>query len=109
MPDAEKIIADTLEAAGVERGYVGASSFRAHVAKHVAAALREAGMLTEQWEYGAGYQGDNGIEKLWFAMNGAFTVREAAENEVARYDDAQVRLIRRRKPGRWEPVEGDPR
>ena len=62
MPDAEKIIADALEAAGVERGYVGASSFRAHVAKHVAAALREAGMLTKtEWEYGAGYEADHGI------------------------------------------------
>lgn len=59
-----------------------------------------------EWEYGAGYQGDNGREVLWFSLaGGAFTVREAAEHEVARFNDPQVRLIRRVRPGPWLPVE----
>lgn len=62
-----------------------------------------------EWEYGAGYQADNGIEMRWFSMgSGAFTIREAAEREVERFSDAQIRLVRRRKPGPWEPVrEGE--
>lgn len=59
------------------------------------------------WEYGAGYEGDNGIERRWFAMDGALTVREAAERDVERYDDPQVRLLRRRRPGPWIPVHAN--
>jgi hypothetical protein len=57
-----------------------------------------------EYEYGAGYEGDNGIEMKWFSIDGAFTIREAAENSVAKFNDPQVRLIRRTKPGPWEPV-----
>lgn len=101
MPDAEKIIAAALQTV----------SDTSRTASVVAAALREAGMLTEtEWEYGAGYQADNGIEMRWFSMgSGAFTIREAAEREVERFSDAQIRLVRRREPGPWEPLEGDPR
>lgn len=61
---------------------------------------------TGDWEYGAGYQGDTGLEVKWFSMgSGAFSVREAAEHEVQRFSDPQVRLVRRRKPGPWLPVE----
>lgn len=56
-----------------------------------------------EWEYGAGYEGDPGTGPQWFAMDsGAFTIREAAEREVKRYGDAQIRLIRRCRPGPWE-------
>ncbi|MEV8023373.1 hypothetical protein [Microbacterium sp. NPDC080220] len=59
-----------------------------------------------EWEYGAGYEADNGLEMRWFSMGGAaYTVREAAENEVARFDDPQIQLIRRTRPGPWVPVE----
>lgn len=61
-----------------------------------------------EWEYGAGYQADNGIEMRWFSMgSGAFTIREAAEREVERFSDAKIRLVRRRKPGPWEPVSAE--
>ena len=105
MPDAEKIIEAAMEHyAREDIPEDGLSE-----AQVIAAALRDAGMLTEtEWEYGAGYQADNGIEMRWFSMgSGAFTIREAAEREVERFSDAQIRLVRRRKPGPWEPVEGD--
>ena len=58
-----------------------------------------------EWEYDAGYQADNGIEMRWFSMgSGAFTIREAAEHEVERFADPQIRLVRRTRPGPWEPV-----
>lgn len=58
-----------------------------------------------EWEYGAGYEADNGIEMRWFSIgSGAFTIREAAEREVERFADPQVRLVRRTRPGPWEPV-----
>lgn len=100
MPDAEKIIADTLEAAGVERGYVGAGPFRAHVAKHVAAALREAGMLTEtEWEY----VGET--DTLRRFTDDAATVRQWRERGVY-----NIRRRSKQVPaGPWDPVEGDPR
>lgn len=61
-----------------------------------------------EWEYGAIYQADNGIELRWFSMDsGAFTVRGAAEHEVARFADAQIVLGRRTKPGPWEPLPED--
>ena len=56
-----------------------------------------------EWEYAAGYQGDNGVELRWFALNGPFSIKEAAEYEITKYaDDPQVRLIRRPRPGPWE-------
>ena len=58
-----------------------------------------------EWEYGAGYEADNGIEMRWFSIgSGAFTIREAAEHEVERFADPQIRLVRRTRPGPWEPV-----
>lgn len=61
-----------------------------------------------EWEYDAGYEADNGIEMRWFSMNaGAFTIREAAEWEVERFADPQIRLVRRTRPGPWEPVPTD--
>ena len=58
-----------------------------------------------EWEYGAGYEAYNGVEMRWFSMGGeAYTVREAAENEVARFRDPLVRLVRRTRPGPWVPV-----
>ncbi len=58
-----------------------------------------------EWEYDAGYEADNGIEMRWFSMGaGAFTIREAAEREVERFADPQIRLVRRTRPGPWEPV-----
>lgn len=68
------------------------------------AALAEQG--TEEWEYGACYQADNGRELLWFSMgNSGFAIREAAEKEVERYADAQIKLCRRRKASPWVPVD----
>lgn len=64
--------------------------------------FRRQGPITDEWEYGAVYQGHNGE---WFAMDGAFAIREAAEREVERYADAQIVLGRRRKADPWEPVE----
>jgi hypothetical protein len=58
----------------------------------------------DEWEYGAGYEAHNGVELRWFAMDGAFTVREAAERDVERYSDSQIRLVRRRPAGPWEEV-----
>lgn len=58
-----------------------------------------------EWEYDAGYEADNGIEMRWFSLgSGAFTIREAAEREVERFADPQIRLVRRTRPGPWEPV-----
>ena len=99
MPDAEKIIAEALEAAGVERGYVGASFFRAHFAKHVAAALREAGMLTEtEWEYRA--EGRNRM--------GHMEMRNRVEAGVIPTLVRRGYVAYRRRPsvpaGLWEPV-----
>lgn len=72
----------------------------------IAAGFRRQGPITDDLEYGAGYEGDDGLQVRWFSMpSGAFTIREAAENEVARYADPQIVLIRRRRPGPWEPVE----
>lgn len=72
-------------------------------------AERDEARRDARWEYGAGYEADNGVEMHWFSMGaGAFTVREAAEREVERFADSQVRLVRRRNPGPWEPVESDP-
>lgn len=63
-----------------------------------------------EWEYGVGYEAYNGVEMRWFSMGGAsYTVREAAENEVTRFHDPQVRLVRRAKPDPWAPVEGEVR
>lgn len=57
-------------------------------------------------EYGACYQADNGRELLWFSMgNSGYAIREAAEKEVERYADAQIKLCHRRKAGPWVPVE----
>lgn len=89
---------------GCDECYVNEARRLAFVAALEAALGASASQDTE-WEYGAGYQGDDGIEQRRFAMDGAFTVREAAEHDVARYDDPQVRLIRRRRPGPWVPVQ----
>lgn len=61
---------------------------------------------TGDWEYGVGYEGDNGVEVKWFSLrSGGFTIREAAENELNLYTaDPQVQLIRRRPAGPWVPV-----
>lgn len=69
-------------------------------------AIRDA---SQEWEFAAGYQGDNGIELRWFSLSGAYVVREAAEHELAKYDgDPSVRLVRRPAPGPWEPVVTEP-
>lgn len=71
-------------------------------------ALAHEAVVEPEWEYGAIYQGDNGIELRWFSMGAsAFTVREAAEKEVERFADAQIVLGRRTKPGIWSPVHTD--
>lgn len=63
---------------------------------------------TDEWEWGACYEADNGREVLWFSMGGGgFAIREAAEREVERYGDVQIRLCRRRKAGPWEVVPDD--
>lgn len=69
-------------------------------------AVPEAPAPTEpEWEYGAGYERHNGIEDRWFSLADPFTVREAAEHQLREYiEDPQVRLVRRAKPGPWEPV-----
>lgn len=55
-----------------------------------------------EYEYGPGYKEANG---RWFSLDGAFTVREAAEHSLNNYaDDPQVHLLRRVKAGAWEPV-----
>lgn len=78
-------------------------------ALEAAIAERDEARRDARWEYGAGYEADNGVEMCWFSMSaGAFTVREAAEREVERFADSQVRLVRRRSPGPWEPVESEP-
>ena len=119
MPDAEKIIAEALKAAGVERGYVGASPFRTHVAKHVVAALREAGMLTEtEWEYAGIPVTSAGEEWVHRSIEECEDlIREYANPNHWVYepqnDDLHpvttFRRVRRRPAGPWEPVEGDPR
>lgn len=79
----------------------------ARVLDRLADALETAGSTPQdtEWEYGAGYEADNGIEMRWFSIwSGAFTIREAAEHEVERFDDPQIRLVRRTRPGPWEPV-----
>lgn len=91
MPDAEKIIAAALQTV----------SDTSRTASVVAAALREAGMLTEtEWEYGV--------------RIGSFGLAPAQTEGHAKSMLSDIRYetgkpIRRRKPGPWEPVEGDPR
>lgn len=41
---------------------------------YIAAGFRRQGRVTDEWEYGAVYQGDNGDEIKWFSRDGAFTV-----------------------------------
>lgn len=69
------------------------------------AALAAAGVAPQsepKYEYGPGYKEANG---RWFSLDGAFTVREAAEHSLNNYaDDPQVHLLRRVKAGAWEPV-----
>lgn len=74
-----------------------------------AAGFRRQGPITDEWEYGAVYLANNGVELMWFSMDGAFTIREAAERDVERYNDEQIVLGRRRKAGPWEPVEAGER
>lgn len=96
MPDAEKIIAEALR-------YITDDDVPGSldaVSQYVAAALRDAGMLTEtEWEY----VGET--DTLRRFTDDAATVRQWRERGV--YN------IRRRSkqvpPGPWEPVEGDPR
>ena len=77
-------------------------------ARAALAVFEEAHTPTEEWEYGACYQADNGIEPRWYSMTyGGFAIREAAEKEVERYADTKIKLCRRRKAGPWEPVNGD--
>lgn len=58
-----------------------------------------------EWEYSAGYEGDSPTGRKWFALDSEYWIREAAESVVARYEDPQVKLVRRTRPGPWEPVE----
>lgn len=57
----------------------------------------------EETEWGAGYEADPGDGPRWYGMDRTgFVIREAAEREVERYSDSQIRLVRRRKAGPWE-------
>lgn len=61
----------------------------------------------EETEWGAGYEADpgDGNGPRWCGMEAVgYTIREAAEREVERYSDSQIRLVRRRKAGPWSPV-----
>ena len=74
------------------------------LAAHDAEVLAAAGVTQPEpeYEYGPGYKEANG---RWFSLDGAFTVREAAEHSLNNYaDDQQVHLLRRVKAGAWEPV-----
>ncbi len=122
MPDAEKIIAEALRAEGLDTGGASPHSWRCEhpdrypdychcteeAASVVADALRQAGMLTEtEWEYGIASFGDSADVMQKPATVGDKTDREWAEDAIQReYGD---QIVRRRKPGPWEPVEGDPR
>ena len=93
MTDAEKIIADAVRE--LMPGADGEPDSRTF-ATFVAAALREAGMLTEtEWEYGY----DHG--------SGSVCIYESAD-EARKFEDADEHIVKRRV-GPWEPVEGDPR
>lgn len=107
MPDAEKIIAAALQTV----------SDTSRTASVVAAALRDAGMLTEtEWEY-AGIPvtsaGEEWVRRSIEECEGL--IREYANPDHWVYephnDDLHpvttFRRVRRRKPGPWEPVEGD--
>lgn len=64
----------------------------------------------EETEWGAGYEADpgDGNGPRWYGMDATgFVIREAAEREVERYCDSQIRLVRRRKAGPWEPAPTD--
>ena len=101
-------LADALRALITEHRRLLAELDEAHAHFQVQEArIREARRADDatEWEYAAGYQGDNGLELRWFALNGPFSIKEAAEYEITKYaDDPQVRLIRRPRPGPWEPA-----
>lgn len=78
-------------------------------ADKLAAALSALSSLAEtetEWEYGIGYEGNNGVEVKWFSLyDRAFTIREAAERDLQLYTtDANVKLVRRRKAAPWIEV-----
>lgn len=97
----------------------------AHVASIAVAALREAGMLTEtEWEYGSeGAEGTSDPDprplvddKPYWPESIPDGVHEPDSKQAASIiakwnegDPGSCKLIRRRKAGPWEPVEGDPR
>lgn len=94
MPDAEKIIDAALQTV----------SDTSRTASVVAAALREAGMLTEtEWEYRA--RGRNRM--------GHMEMRNRVEAGVIPSLVRRGYVAYRRRPsvpaGAWEPMEGDPR
>lgn len=98
--DAEKALARGELAA--EMGWPVTWSEVTHLHRVIRALLAE---TEPEWEYGAGYFANNGIEDKWFSMESSgFTIREAAERAVERYADSQITLIRRRKAGDWEAV-----
>lgn len=75
-----------------------------HYAEALGLVLAAAGVTQPEpeYEYGPGYKEANG---RWFSLDGAFTVREAAEHSLNNYaDDQQVHLLRRVKAGSWEPA-----
>ena len=112
MPDAEKIIFHALRDSG-------ASFESATVVPAVAAALRDAGMLTEtEWEYAGIPVTSAGEEWVRRSIEECEDlIREYANPNHWVYepqnDDLHpvttFRRVRRRPAGPWEPVEGDPR
>ena len=113
MPDAAKIIAEALGRWGhltvhldTPEAVAGNESMLNARAKYIAAALRDAGMLTETgWEYAQSEVRDDGTT--------AFGNPVASLEEAIRRRDIdraawpwpeELGVGRRRKPGPWEPV-----
>ena len=121
MPDAEKIIEAAMEHYAREDIPEGGLS----EAQVIVAALRDAGMLTEtEWEYGSeGVEGTSDPDprplvddKPYWPESIPDGVHEPDSKQAASIiakwnegDPGSCKLIRRRKAGPWEPVEGDPR
>lgn len=118
MPDAEKIVEKAISEA-IDLWQPNLGDPNAMAARAAVDALREAGMLTEtEWEY-AGIPvtsaGEEWVRRSIEECEGL--IREYANPNHWVYepqnDDLHrvttFRRVRRRKPGPWEPVEGDPR
>ena len=104
MPDAEKIIAEALDNFCLSEWPDEQARTIEALAPAVAAALRDAGMLTEtEWEYRA--RGRNRM--------GHMEMRNRVEAGVIPSLVRRGYVAYRRRPsvpaGPWEPVEGDPR